>query len=263
MMRIAAVLLACAACSKPAAKPAPTPSSELPASPASPTNARAVEICDGWIALAKRCPDLDPYQPAEECRREFTAALADARGKQDADEIGGCVLGTGGCSEVAACLDRTSPSGLYAFDSFSLAADCVSSAPGKPTTHPLIGKPAPLAELASLRGSPVLVTFTALWESSAPEELRLLQRVTGAKVVVVLSNTAAELAAVKIRNATVVADTPHGDETLGPITKAWGVPAIPESFLIDGSGTVRYHFVRMHDWSESTATTCFRSLARK
>lgn len=221
---------------------------------------KAIKICDGWQALAERCPDLDPVTPYDVCTRTYTAAFAYAKTTTDADEIGQCVLGTGACTEVAACLEATNPSGLYAVASSDIDADCNSRAPGKRSAHPLLGKPAPaLAALVALRGSPVLVTFTASWEATAAHELRLLEKLaTKARVLVVLSNTQAEVDAVAAPALQFVADVPRNGETLGPITQQWQVNAVPESFLVDATNVVRRHFVRMHEWASDEAAACVR-----
>lgn len=59
----------------------------------------------------------------------------------------------------------------------------------------------------------------------------------------------------------VVLDPPKGEETnIGAIASAWGIKAVPESFLIDRMGRVRYYFVNKRDWSSSVAETCLQSV---
>lgn len=55
-------------------------------------------------------------------------------------------------------------------------------------------------------------------------------------------------------------DPPAGDDTIGKITKSWGVTAVPETALIDKNGNVRAFFVNKRDWSSSVAQTCLRSI---
>lgn len=50
------------------------------------------------------------------------------------------------------------------------------------------------------------------------------------------------------------------DENLGPITKAWGIRAVPESVLIDRDGYIRAYFVNKRDWQAPVAHTCLRSV---
>ena len=62
-------------------------------------------------------------------------------------------------------------------------------------------------------------------------------------------------------NMTIMLDPPANDEDrLGTIAKSWGVPALPETFLIDKDGFVRYYFANKRDWHSDVALTCVRSL---
>ncbi|HEY5937123.1 MAG TPA: redoxin domain-containing protein [Kofleriaceae bacterium] len=58
----------------------------------------------------------------------------------------------------------------------------------------------------------------------------------------------------------VLLDPPTGDDTIGPITKGWGIKAVPESVLIDRDGRIRAYFVNKRDWSAPVAQTCLRSV---
>ena len=58
----------------------------------------------------------------------------------------------------------------------------------------------------------------------------------------------------------VLLDPPTGDDTIGPITKSWGIKAVPESVLIDRDGRIRAYFVNKRDWSAPVAQTCLRSV---
>ena len=55
-------------------------------------------------------------------------------------------------------------------------------------------------------------------------------------------------------------DPPNGDDNLGPITKSWGLTAVPETALIDRDGVIRAYFVNKRDWESPVATTCLRSV---
>jgi len=58
----------------------------------------------------------------------------------------------------------------------------------------------------------------------------------------------------------VMLDPPQGDENVGAIATAWGVKAVPESFVIDRLGRVRYYFDNKRDWNMSVAKTCLQSI---
>jgi thiol-disulfide isomerase/thioredoxin len=59
----------------------------------------------------------------------------------------------------------------------------------------------------------------------------------------------------------VYLDTPvAGDGTIGTIARRWGVEKVPDSFLIDRMGRIRYYFSNKRDWGSSVAETCIRSV---
>lgn len=53
---------------------------------------------------------------------------------------------------------------------------------------------------------------------------------------------------------------PPGDKTLGPVSTAWGIEKVPESYVIDKNGTIRMYLVNKRDWSAGVVETCVRSL---
>jgi thiol-disulfide isomerase/thioredoxin len=55
-------------------------------------------------------------------------------------------------------------------------------------------------------------------------------------------------------------DPPTGDGNIGAIASAWGIRAVPESFLIDRQGNIRAYFVNKRDWSSGIAETCIQSV---
>lgn len=55
-------------------------------------------------------------------------------------------------------------------------------------------------------------------------------------------------------------DPPQGDANIGPITKAWGITAVPETALIDRKGNIRAYFANKRDWETPVAQTCLRSV---
>ncbi len=60
---------------------------------------------------------------------------------------------------------------------------------------------------------------------------------------------------------TVLLDPPSNkQETLGVIAKAFGIPRIPETFLIDRQGKIRYYFTNTRTWNLSVAQTCIQAL---
>lgn len=59
----------------------------------------------------------------------------------------------------------------------------------------------------------------------------------------------------------VFLDEPASSDTqIGKIATSWGVAAVPESFIIDKEGRIRYYFDNSRDWNLSVAHTCLRSI---
>jgi thiol-disulfide isomerase/thioredoxin len=58
----------------------------------------------------------------------------------------------------------------------------------------------------------------------------------------------------------VYLDPPAGDGNIGKVADAWGIKAVPESFLIDRQGNIRAYFVNKRDWESPVAETCLRSV---
>jgi thiol-disulfide isomerase/thioredoxin len=58
----------------------------------------------------------------------------------------------------------------------------------------------------------------------------------------------------------VVLDPPNAETNMGEIAQAWGVHKVPDSFLVDRNGRIRYYFMNKRDWSSSLAETCLQSV---
>jgi peroxiredoxin len=61
----------------------------------------------------------------------------------------------------------------------------------------------------------------------------------------------------------VLLDPPSGDDNLGTIARSYGITAVPESFVIDRQGHIRYYFINKRDWHSDVAKTCLRSLVEE
>ena len=128
-----------------------------------------------------------------------------------------------------------------------------------------------LIDIATLRGKVVLVSFQASWDRLTTEEQPTFDALAGA--------VGDELAIVRVASeetlegarAASPADKPYATvfdppvcgplgSSLGALTSAWGVRAVPESFLLDRAGNVRFYFVNKRDWSSAEASACVRAL---
>jgi hypothetical protein len=146
-----------------------------------------------------------------------------------------------------------------------------------PDTSPLVGKPAPALvarqldgrplSVSALRGHVAVVTFMASWDmlsgKERPQLAALGKAVRGVIPVLVFSDKDAGVVRGAIDPAApyrVVLDPP-ATGNIGPITLAWGTKLLPESYLVDRAGRVRYYFANARDWSSPDAIACVKALA--
>jgi cytochrome c biogenesis protein CcmG, thiol:disulfide interchange protein DsbE len=116
--------------------------------------------------------------------------------------------------------------------------------------------------LRSLRGRPVLISFFATWcppcVEEAPSLETLARRLAGKATVLVISVDedfdALKKFYAKGSNATVVRDESRS------VATSFGTTKFPESFVVDGSGKVRYAFINQRDWAVPEAVACVAGL---
>ena len=123
-------------------------------------------------------------------------------------------------------------------------------------------------ELLALRGKVVLVSFTSTWDMVTKAErptFAALRDAIGDDLVIVrvVSSESVEKAQadrVASEGDPTVFDEERSCSPLGALTNRWGVKAVPESFLVDRAGNVRFYFVNKRDWSTPEAEACVRAL---
>ncbi|RMH43229.1 MAG: TlpA family protein disulfide reductase [Deltaproteobacteria bacterium] len=166
------------------------------------------------------------------------------------------------------------------------AAACTALRPSPPNDafrdHPLGDFPIPapdfaaqdvdgnMRRLSDFRGQVVFLNFWAPWCPPCREEvpsIEQLQRELGDEPFVVLALASSrDWPSVLVdfpegTPMTVLLDPPASeDEQIGKIARAYGVPALPETFVIDKQGYIRHYFVNKRDWKSDIAVTCLRSL---
>lgn len=126
--------------------------------------------------------------------------------------------------------------------------------------------------LADYRGEVVMLNFWASWcevckaEKPSLEELAEDLGREGLRVISIASDHDWDAVQEALGGALpggtpleVLLDPPEGGDNLGRIARAYGVGAVPESFLIDREGRVRQYFINKRTWSSSVAKTCIRA----
>jgi peroxiredoxin len=136
------------------------------------------------------------------------------------------------------------------------------------------GKP---VKLSDYRGKVVLLNFWASWCNVCKAEKPSLSAMTSELaqddfVVVTLASDHSwdDVAKVLPNGAPfqVLLDPPSDigrpgpddDDNIGAIAQAWGIKAVPESFLIDKKGNVRMYMINKRDWDSSVAETCLQAM---
>jgi hypothetical protein len=124
-------------------------------------------------------------------------------------------------------------------------------------------------DLAQLRGHVVMMAFESSIIGVATPEQQTLDGLATAigddlAIVRVASDETAEDAAhgvVKPAHYANIFDRSQGKcSIIGALTHSWGVDVLPETFLIDRAGNIRFHFAGAIDWSTPNALACIHAL---
>jgi len=129
-----------------------------------------------------------------------------------------------------------------------------------------------LVPLSAYRGKVVLLNFWASWCAPCVEEMPsmdALQRASGDDLVVLAVSSDNSWDDIKGFFAqmggtamSVLWDpaAAGGEATVGALSRSYGTTRLPESYLIDRHGRVRYYVVNTRDWNSPDARRCVAKL---
>lgn len=126
-----------------------------------------------------------------------------------------------------------------------------------------------LVSLSDFRGKYVFLNFWATWcgvcksEKPGLEEMAAELEDDDFVVLTLASDPSWDKIREYFPNGSalkVLLDKPEGGDNVGTIAKSFGITAVPESFLIDPQGRIRYYFINKRDWNSDVAQTCLRGL---
>jgi peroxiredoxin len=121
-------------------------------------------------------------------------------------------------------------------------------------------------KLSDYRGKVVVVRFWGSWCDTCKSEQPSLEELAATRddlvVLALASDTEWDPIRAKMKggSATTVLLDPPDEGAIGPVAEAYGVGKVPESFIIDREGIVRYYLVNKRDWRGMVAQTCLRSI---
>ena len=125
-------------------------------------------------------------------------------------------------------------------------------------------------KLSDYRGKVVVHNFWASWcnvcKSEKPSLRTMAEEMSGDQLAVV--TMASDRSWDDVRKILpkgapyqVLLDPPVDDDTnLGQVATAWGIKAVPESFVIDKRGRIRMYLVNKRDWDAPVTETCLQAL---
>jgi thiol-disulfide isomerase/thioredoxin len=126
-----------------------------------------------------------------------------------------------------------------------------------------------MVPLSAYRGKVVFLNFWATWCKTCRIEMPSmdkLQRLLGTTDFVILA-VASDENWQKIHDyfpkgtsMSVLLDPPDKPGNTAGIAESWGTTQLPETYLIDRDGNIRYYFVNTRDWADPKAINCVRAM---
>jgi thiol-disulfide isomerase/thioredoxin len=132
-----------------------------------------------------------------------------------------------------------------------------------------------MVPLSAYRGKVVMLNFWASWCPPCVEEMPSMDRLarlfgTDLVILAVSSDESWDKIREFFPNGTAMtvlwdpsaaADTE--DAAAGALSRAYGTDKLPETYLIDREGKIRYYVVNTRNWSSPDAQRCIRALLKE
>ena len=109
-----------------------------------------------------------------------------------------------------------------------------------------------LDRILSVNGSPV--------ETMDQLDIELRKNSNSLTLEVLHKGSTQTLKLSKSNSLRVLLDLPDDEGNLGAVAKKYGITAVPESFVVDREGKIRYYFINKRNWKGDVADTCLQDL---
>jgi thiol-disulfide isomerase/thioredoxin len=119
--------------------------------------------------------------------------------------------------------------------------------------------------LSDLRGKVVFLNFWATWCGTCREEMPAMDQLARSLgpdfvILAVATNDSWDAIHKYFPNGTPMMVVLDNDDEQGGAAAKWGTTKLPETYLIDKEGRIRYYFVSVREWTDPKTVGCLKAL---